>query len=92
MSNTELIENVVVYNGVEEHQLQYNYSPFRVKNLARWVLGEISYEFIKEINEKQIRVFIECDLEYSKAKFINLEAEERDLQLRFRELTREYCE
>jgi len=92
MENNQLIENVLVHNGKEEQILNYNYSHFRIKNLVNWVLGEIPSELVNEINEKNLQVYIETDLEYSKAKFINLETDNRELLLRFRNLTIEYCE
>ncbi|WP_298884250.1 hypothetical protein [uncultured Polaribacter sp.] len=91
MENNQLIENVLVYNGKEEQILNYNHSHFRIKNLVNWVLGEIPSELVNEINENKLQVYIETDLEYSKAKFINLETDNRELLLRFRNLTIEYC-
>lgn len=92
MNNNQLIENVVVYNGKETERLNYNYSHFRIKNLVNWVLGELPSEMVEEINKNLLEVYIETDLEYSKAKFISLETDNRELLLKFRDFTREYCE
>lgn len=81
-----LIENVIIHNGIEEHKVQYVYSPFRIKNVANWVVNNLPENLIKEINEKNLTVHIETNIDYSELKFTYLDTEERELALKFREL------
>ena len=87
MKNDELVENVVVFNGIEEHRVQYVYSPFVIKNVANWTVNGLPKEFIKEINEKKLRVYIETDINYSKVNFKNLETDDLEMILKFNKLT-----
>ncbi|SFD74974.1 hypothetical protein SAMN04489722_1302 [Algibacter lectus] len=87
MEKRELVENVVVFNEKEEHQVQYVYSPIRLLNCVNFTLNRLPPDFVKEINEKQLQVYIETDPEYSVIKFKYLETDDREMMLRFKDLT-----
>jgi hypothetical protein len=92
MGKIELIENVLVFNGVDEHILDYSKPNFRIKNLVNWVSRELPNELVKHINKNKLQVYMETDLEYNTIKFLNLKSDEKDMILNFRNLTKKFCE
>jgi predicted Zn-dependent protease with MMP-like domain len=87
MEKIELVENVLVFNGIDNHKIQYVYSPQKIKACVNQALNKLPPEFIKEINQNNIQVYIETDLEYSVIKYRNLKTENKDMLFRFQELT-----
>lgn len=88
MKENQIIENVSVFNGILEQQIKYYHSSPKIKNVAIWICTHLPNDFIKEINEKKLKMHIETDEHYSELKFCNLETDDREMMLKFRELTR----
>ena len=41
MESKKLLKNVVVFNGVLEHKIEYYHSPRNIKNVVIWILSHL---------------------------------------------------
>jgi hypothetical protein len=87
MESKKLLKNVVVFNGVLEHQIKYYHSPKNIKNVVIWILTHLPDDFIEEINEANLKLYIRTNYDYSVVEFMEIESSERELALRFKEFT-----
>ena len=77
------VENVIVDNGIEQHKIQYVYSPPYILNCVTRVLLDVPNEVKKEINDKNLTVFIKTESDYVNIKSTTIINADNELLFKF---------
>jgi len=78
-----MVENVIVDNGLQQHKIQYVYSPSNILNCVTRALFNVSEEIKKEINNKNLTVYIKTDSDYLEIESRTIINADNDLLFRF---------
>lgn len=78
-----MVENVIVDNGLQQHKIQYVYSPYNILNCVTRALFNVREEIKKEINDKNLTVYIKTDSDYIEIESKTIINAENDLIFKF---------
>tara|TARA_R110001606_G_scaffold227810_2_gene375898 strand:- start:1117 stop:1380 length:264 start_codon:yes stop_codon:yes gene_type:complete len=79
----DIINDVVVDNGILKHQVQYVYSPNNIKVVVNNIVFRLGKELINEINSKNIQLLIKTNSDYTLIEYSELITDDYDLKHRF---------
>lgn len=78
-----LVENVIVDNGIEQHKVQYVYSPNNILSCVTRALFNVREEVKNEINDKELTIYIKTDSDYIEIISKSVINADNDLLFRF---------
>lgn len=79
----DIINDVVVDNGILKHQVQYVYSPNNIKVVVNNIVFRLGKDLINEINSKNIQLLIKTNSDYTLIEYSELITDDYYLKHRF---------